>query len=45
MEQKFRVEFLEEAKKFLDNLEDKSRAAVWGGRNSNATPAQSPVVV
>ena len=29
MEQKFRVEFLEEAKKFLDNLEDKSREKIY----------------
>ena len=29
MEQKFRVEFLEEAKKFLDNLEDKSRQKIY----------------
>ena len=29
MEQKFRVEFLEEAKEFLDNLEEKSREKIY----------------
>ena len=29
MEQKFRVEFLEEAKNFLDNLDDKSREKIY----------------
>ena len=29
MEQKFRVEFLEAAKKFLDNLEEKSREKIY----------------
>ena len=29
MEQKFRVEFLEEAKEFLDNLEEKSRGKIY----------------
>jgi len=29
---------------FLKFIFSKSRAAVTGGRNSNATPAQSPVV-
>lgn len=39
MDYKFRVDFLEEAKEFLDNLDEKSRAKViyniWKSRSTN----------
>lgn len=39
MDYKFRVEFLEEAKEFLDNLDEKSRAKIiyniWKARSTN----------